>query len=763
MASTTVDSRIPVAIQQRLNKLRAAVSRFLWIEGLGRVLALTVALAVTDVAVDRIFKMDLAQRGIMLIVIILLLLFAIYRKLCLPLSKKMTDDALLLQVEDKNRELHQSVISAAQLARGTDYEQQGVSQSMVDATIRYGSEMADVTRFGNAIDSKALLRNWVLLLVGLFAIGALAWGVKTSSFWATWFNRNVLLADEQWPRKTTLVIDGAADNVMSLLRGEDHNQIVRIADQSEIKNVDVVIEFDDGNVRTRQKMRRTGDLEHTLIFRNLSNVFKFRARGGDHITDWVTVDLVDAPSWSELSMQVELPEYTSAAAYELPSGGGPHSVLEGSSIKVRAVANKNLNSAAVKLGDQQKWDMQNRTGNVWELVIPPDQLVGGKYSFDLTDQMNLRSSRPATFSVKVKPDRPPVVRATLLGISGLVVPRARVPVSFSASDEFQLTGMLLEYGWNNASDDRSSASGQLDVKELDPNLATQLGQSEVEGVAVVDLESLVVPEGVSLKLKLVASDNNTQTGPGSGSSREFLLRVVSEEELRADLLRREIEQRKAFELVLGNQEKLKFDIQAIADALSQPDLPFTPGEALDQMRDAQRRQKLVGTNVSRVADRFEEFLVEAINNRLNEAESAIESSQSIDVRFNEQIIQPIRALDSAQIVSAGQLIELAGRDIVYDADANTREIDRQAFLKSLINVISKQQEVIEVMQSILASMKDSETYQEVVNKVIEIKRTEESIRDKAREKRDEGSGVDIFDEDEGMFDKDEDDSAGGLR
>ena len=761
MASTTVDSRIPVSIRQRLKKLRGAVNRFLWIEGLSKIIVLVVALVLLDVAVDRIFKMDLAQRGIMLVVMTLLVMVAVYRKLFLPLSKKITDDALLLQVEDKNRELHQSVISAAQLARGRDYEQQGVSQSMVDATIQYGGKMADLTRFGNAIDSTALLRNSVLLLVGFLALGTLAWGVTSSNFWATWFNRNILLTDEQWPRKTTLVIEGAEGDAIQLLRGEDHNQIVRIDEQSEIKDVDVSIEFDDGNVRTRQKMRRTGDSEHTLVFRNLSNDFKFRARGGDHITDWVSVELVDAPGWGDLSMRVDLPEYTAQDAYELPPGGGPHSILEGSSIQIQAVANKPLTSATLKLGDQQKWVMQNRSDNEWELFIPSEELAGGKYSFDLADQMNLRSSRPTTFSIKIKPDRPPVVRATLLGISGLVVPRARVPISYSAGDEFQLTQIQLEYAWNGTSGRGVGQSGKLDLRNLDPQLAAQLGQAEVEGVAVVDLEPLAVPQDISLKLKLVADDNNTRTGPGSGASREFLLRVVSEDELRADLLRREIEQRKAFELVLGNQEKLRFDIQAMADALAQPELPFTPDEALDQMRDAQRRQKLVGTNVSRVADRFEEFLVEAINNRLDEAESAIESSQSIDVRFNEQIIQPIRALDSAQIINAGQLIEMASRDILYDATTNTRKIDRQAFLTSLSNATSKQQEVIEAMQAILASMKDSETYQEVVNKVIEIKRTEESIRDKAREKRDEGSGGDIFDEDDGLFDEDESGSTGG--
>ena len=88
MSSTTVDSRIPASINQRLKKLRGAIVRFLWIDGLSKVLALLVLLVLVDLGIDRVFKMDLAQRGIMLAFMAAMLLGAVYYWLIRPLSKK---------------------------------------------------------------------------------------------------------------------------------------------------------------------------------------------------------------------------------------------------------------------------------------------------------------------------------------------------------------------------------------------------------------------------------------------------------------------------------------------------------------------------------------------------------------------------------------------------------------------------------------------------------------------------------------------------
>ena len=751
MSSTTINkTTIPQSISQRLKQLRSAISRFLLVDGLSKVLVATLLLVLVDVLLDRVFKMDLAQRGIMLCVIIAVILIVAFLKLFKPFSKRITDDALILQVEGKNKELKESVISAAQFSRGSNYEKQGYSQSMIDATIQQGSQMAEKIQFGSALDSTAFIRNMILLLASVIGLGAIGYGVLKTDFWRTWFDRNVMLTNAQWPRDTVLAIEGVNDGQMTLLRGEDHKQIVRIDPESKKQDVDVTIEFDTGNVRTTQKMRKTGELEHTLVFRNLSSEFRFRAVGGDDTTDWVQVDLVDAPNWSDITMKVEMPEYTGIGSYELPPGGGPHSILSGSTLTMQGKANKPLTKADLKVGEQT-WNMNNEGGDVWSLSLASEDMVGGKYTFDLADASGLRSSRPTTFALKVKPDRPPSVRATLVGITGLVVPRVRIPMSYTAGDEFKITDMNLEHSWIGQASGSVAQEGSIALTQLDPELEKLIGKNEIKSVAVADMEPLNIPEGTNLRLTITATDNNTLTGPGIGKSREFLLRVVSEGDLRADLLLREIEQRKAFELIIGNQERLTFDLQAIADAAMETDSKLTADQAVERLRDTQRRQKLVGTNVSRIADRFQNFLTEAINNRLNEDQNEISATQTIDERYSENIIKPIRELDGNQIIRAGQLIELSQRTISDDS------FDKAVLTTAIGEAIDKQNEVIDEMKKVLASMKKSETYQEVVNKVIEIKKGQERMQTKAREKNEKIGSGDIFDDEVGddLFDDEE--------
>ncbi len=763
MSTTSIPHEIPQPISQRLRKLRSAMSRFVLVDGLSRLLLVVLLVALVDVGLDRVFKMDLAQRGIMLAVMAVIVAAVMFFRLLKPFSRRVGDDALILQVEDQHKELQESMISAAQLSRETDVEARGYSPALVDATIRRGSEMASQVDFGKAINQSAFVRNLLLLLVAAVGIGAIGYGVANTQFWRTWFNRNILLTDDQWPRDTILSIVGVEeDGILVLPRGEDHELLVVVSEESRVIKVDVTIEFDDGSsARTLQKMRRTGNLddrEHVLMFRNVANEFRFRARGGDDVTDWVQVRLVEPPLWSELELNLHLPEYTGIATQPLPPGGGPHAVLEGSSLTIRGIPNKPLEVAALKSEDNQ-WPMMPAEDGACTLSIPAADLSGGKYTFDLADEGGLRSSRPASFALKVKPDREPAVRASLLGISGLIVPRAMVPVRFTAGDEFAITRLEFEYGWRSSESSAASVrqSRRQDICELQPDLRQELGNTEIKSVAVLDLEPLEVPVGVSLHLQVTATDNNTLNGPGIGKSREFLLRVVSDEELRADLLRREIEQRKAFELILKSQERLMLDLQAVVDQAN-ASADMNADVTLDQLRDAQRRQKLVGTNSARVADRFEDFLVEVMNNRLNEEEEEIDESMSIEVRFNERIIQPIRALDQGPVIQAAQLIDQSQRSI----DTNANNLNRQRLLASLAETRNKQREIVTEMQKILSAMMDSETYQEVVNKLIEIKRSEERVRDMTRQQREDAGNRGVFDDD--MFDDpapgDDDDQSG---
>ena len=139
--------------------------------------------------------------------------------------------------------------------------------------------------------------------------------------------------------------------------------------------------------------------------------------------------------------------------------------------------------------------------------------------------------------------------------------------------------------------------------------------------------------------------------PNQAASKELLLRVVSDEELRSDLLRREIEQRKSFEQIYQAQLELMSAVQVVgASEMAEGMAPDKFHRALEsKLIELIRDQKGVGTSVDRIANRFEEFLVEVKNNRLDEAENALAPDQRIETRFDEKIIRPIRSMDQNMI------------------------------------------------------------------------------------------------------------------
>jgi len=453
---------------------------------------------------------------------------------------------------------------------------------------------------------------------------------------------------------------------------------------------------------------------------NVTNEFRFRASSANGVTTgWVDVDYVEPPSIVDLKLEVTMPQYTGMAPERL-SGNGPHGVLEGSTLSIAAATNKPLKSAKLIAGGvESDIAIEDATGQAFAIVMPSgdsaEPLVGGDYELKLTDESGLGNLRRSKFAITIKEDKPPKLRADLLGISGLVTPRAIIPVSFQAIDDYGLNQMFFDCRW------RLGEGESETVKQINFNgLPETRPVVSAKDVGVLQMETLALQPGVNLRMNVSAED--TRPGePGVSASQEFLLRVVSEEELRADLLRREIEQRKAFEQIYQAQLELTAEIEAVAASEPTPNMGIKKfhGQREAKMISMIRDQKGIGTSVDRIAKRFEEFLVEVKNNRLDEAENELMPSQRIETRFDEKIIRPIRWLDQ-------ELISVATRNM-----DNCRRVEQQQDeLDVAVNqTVIVQQQVLEAMKKILDAMNNSETFQEILNEMLEVKRTMASIGD----------------------------------
>ncbi len=751
MATASPILPIPQSIRLQLQRLRRKLTNWIIVRGLARWLMIMLGVLAADILLDRIFRMDFAQRLIMLAAMVTVMIVVFVWRLVRPLLTRPNDDALIYKVEDKNPQLNESLISSYQLARQTNLAESGTSMELANATIRQGMEQAEKIDFARALDGTRNLNNWLLLSAGLFLFGLLTIGVVQTDFLRTWFNRNLLLSNDQWPQATYLEIVGQTDGRLVLPRGTDQRQLVRITENSRVTDVDVSLEVDSPTGKTVHLMKPTGKLdgrEHVFIFHNVSSEFRFRASGGDDVTDWIQVELVEPPSIAELNLNALLPTYTGIESLGLV-GSGPHSVLAGSRLAISIKSNKPLSDCRILQGEQAYEMLPVGTEQmVFEALMPGTQserLAGGEYQFELIDENGLGSTRPSKFAITIKDDKPPKVRADLLGIGGLVVPRAMLPVSYNAIDEYGIVKLLFDCNWQlgEESGDAENATRNRIVDFPPLKSEDRAPIRDIKDVSVLQLEPLDLKPGTSFRFAVKAIDNCPEP-PGVGRSQEFLLRIVTEEELRADLLRREIEQRKAFEQAYNSQLELTSELQAVA-AMRPEGAPL---EKFDADRETRlisliRDQKLVGTSVDRVASRFEEFLVEVKNNRLDEEENEQAPEQTIERRFDERIIQPIRELDAT-------LISLSTRQL-DNCRRNVRDSNKLA--EAVNETVAVQQEVLEIMKRILDSMFDSENFQEAVNKLLEIKRLEERLKGeiKKRNKPD-----DIFDPNDakGIFDDD---------
>jgi hypothetical protein len=380
-------------------------------------------------------------------------------------------------------------------------------------------------------------------------------------------------------------------------------------------------------------------------------------------------------------------------------------VLRGSSLRISGWASKELSSAdlIVESGTRK---MTIEGSKRFSIQLSPEEVVAGKYIIDLTDTEGLINRRPPSFGMRIRPDEPPRVRAGLIGVGGMVVPRVVLPIKYRITDDYVITDIRTEYDWRS---DNDAKADSVPFSSAEQTLKSKPGA--VEDIEVLDLEPLAVPTGSTLVFKVAAADNDDVSGPNIGYSNEFLVRVVTEDELRADLLRREKERRQDFEALLGNQEDLITDTRALEAGL-RGNQQIGPDQKQTLMQ-LQRRQKRIATNTETIVEQLSEVIREVQNNRLEEEGGPLQQ------RLYEQIIEPMVRIHQQAVPEAVRRLDRTRR-LGEKAD------ERDA---ALSDAVAQQEAVAAAMREILLHMVKTEGYQQAVNLLYEVEKTQKGVYD----------------------------------
>ncbi len=512
-----------------LQKIEAVRQKFLAVssgQGLARFLTAFVLTLAVAMFADWMLDLPLTVRGVLLLLYAAGWGYITWTSLLRPLIHKPDDDTVALMMERARPELRTRLIASIQLARPQAVET-GASPSLVTVLVQETETLAGTLDFRSVVPTRPLLRSVGMAVLALLA-GLLAfdYGDRT----ATDLLRRVFLSNIPVPRKTK--VDCVTGN--RTIASGDSITIEALAQGIVPPTGKVRLQYGQGKLQ-QFTMEPSAD-NRALFTRAIENVqesFTYSVRLHDGQTTPYQITVLPRPVVTGIECQQIYPAYARQNAAKRALGD--LNLLAGSTLEVRASANKPLKDAKVRLvGLNQDVAMQINPTAPTEMfarfVVPPKGLTG--FSILLTDEHELKSKDEVIYRIDTVPDKPPLVSVTYPERKEeLVTAHATSLIGFEASDDYGIGKVVVHF----KVDQEEGAK----VKTMELDLAGDLPRSLRRRYEwrVSSLEASL-PEGTSIEYWLEISDSNDVTGPGVTVTEHYWAKVVTEQEKRADLMNR---------------------------------------------------------------------------------------------------------------------------------------------------------------------------------------------------------------------------------
>jgi hypothetical protein len=196
--------------------------------------------------------------------------------------------------------------------------------------------------------------------------------------------------------------------------------------------------------------------------------------------------------------------------------------------------------------------------------------------------------------------------------------------------------------------------------------------------------------------------------PGVGESTSYRFRIVTPEELLAELSRREMEWRREFEQVIKSQEQIEKRLQ---DLDQPPSTAPTSTELVARLGPEERAQRQQIGRLRTIARQFEQILSELEINQL--------ASSPVRRRLDGGVIRPLRRMIESDVPDAAEGIQRL----------------QMAFTRDRADEVQQQQRrLVQSMYAVLANMLKWEGYGEAVAALRDIIRLQGNLNRETQER-----------------------------
>ncbi len=304
-----------------------------------------------------------------------------------------------------------------------------------------------------------------------------------------------------------------------------------------------------------QSLAPSGDRTFAATIPQLKLTTEYYVSAEDAASDKFHITVVDRPLVRSLTVRVAPPAYTRIPESALPENTGDVTAYPGSSVRLSALPNKPLQSAALVFSDSSRVAARIGADGVTASFIVRRPT---SYHIVLKDTGGLSSVDPIEYVVKVLTDAPPTVEIVSPGKNVDVAENLLLSLLIRAKDDFGFTKMRLGYRLTQSKYEQPGTDDTF----LDLPLEAK-SRTDVEVSHVWDLSPLhLVPED-AVAYFVEVFDNDNVNGPKSARSQTYIVRLPSLEEVFAEVAKTHDQSAESMQSVAQESQELKKDIEEL--------------------------------------------------------------------------------------------------------------------------------------------------------------------------------------------------------
>ena len=757
--------QLPLIIRRKIDRLNRSLRFYAALDGMTILLLTVILLFVLDFTLDRFFEFSLLVRTLLLPILTAAIIYVVAVRILFRCFASIRREQLATVLEHYVPDLNEALVTAVEWSGDDEFNPDLMQHSIDEAAAALRG--VDVHRFFRTG------RLYSRLLFSLFCAALTAAAcVAHSETVSLWLGRNILLSQQEYPRRSQLLADGFQDGRVRIGRGDSFTLSIRANTEkpSVPDTVRVRIGTPEVGYRTLRIDQFRTETREGIRWRVFSTTFlemletvHLQVHGVDSTLDDMRIEVVPTPTLIEMVVSQDFPDYMQRPARTVALTGRTM-IPDGTAITITAKSTKPLleataiiNREAIPLMPLQSVDADEPFDSI--VLTLPALREETAIDFRLTDIDSLSNRHPIKAELGIIKDQPPIVTARLEGIGPAITPEAVLPMVGEITDDNGLQTAMHRYTTEPAVSEetsRASTEGAIPIAGITSGQTLfPLEQTFTAApLAMVPDDKLVLYIEASDLFNLDESEGQIGTGP------RWLLEIVTPEKLRNLLETREISLRQRFEVVIGEVERTKnilldYSLEPTAEQIQTADaLTLEPIEnETDENRTVRqadwesKKQKILDTisteqtelgkyHISRmlrdthkevydlmgIVEGFRTIRAEMYNNRiLTEDERR---------RIEQDIIQPIRELIDADFLGIDQLLG------ILDGLLPELEVpSRPSALEERQKILMQFDATLLKMATIRDKMASMESFNEAVELLRSIIKQQQQLRNETIEER----------------------------